>query len=150
MKRIFIYYSLTGNGDKVANELMTKGIDIRKVITKSKPPKTMFGSIMKGGFLAGINYKSKLVDFNNDISSYDEVIIGTPIWNSRFSCPINTVLSKLDLSNKKLTFILYSASGKDNKAMIKINKLYPEAKIINLCEPNKHEEEMKEIINNEL
>ena len=32
MKRIFIYYSHSGNGDKIANYLMTKGIDIRKVM----------------------------------------------------------------------------------------------------------------------
>ena len=134
MKRIFIYYSLTGNGDKVANILMSKGIDIRKILTTFKMT-SKFGTIMKGGFLAGINHKTKLVDFNEDINAYDEIIIGSPIWNNRFSCPINTVLSKLDFSNKKLTFILYSASGKDNKAMEKIKKLYPNANIINIKEP---------------
>ncbi len=134
MKRIFIYYSLTGNGDKVANILMSKGIDIRKVLSTFKM-NSKFGMIMKGGFLAGINHKSKLIDFNDDINSYDEIIIGSPIWNNRFSCPINTVLSKLDLSNKKITFILYSASGKDNKAMEKIKKLYPDSTIINIKEP---------------
>ena len=105
---------------------------------------------MKGGFLATINHKSKLLDFNNDVSSYDEIIIGSPIWNSRLSCPINTVLSKIDLNNKKLTFILYSASGNDNKAMERIKELYKDAKIINLLEPNKNEELMKERIDNEL
>ena len=138
MNKIFIYYSHSGNGDKVANYLMTKGIDIRKVIAKDLP-KGKFGSIMTGGFLATINHKTKLIDFNSDINSYDHVIIGTPIWNSRLSCPINTVLSKLDLTNKKLTFILYSATGNDNKAMKKIKKLYPNANIINIKEPNKND-----------
>lgn len=150
MKKIFIYYSLTGNGDKVANHLMSKGIDIRKVLLKKPFPTSKFGSIMKGGFLATINHKSKLLDFNSDISSYDEIIIGSPIWNSRLSCPINTVLSKIDSDNKKLTFILYSASGKDNKAMERIKELYKDAKIINLLEPNQNEEVMKERIDNEL
>ena len=145
MKRIFIYYSLTGNGDKVANILMSKGIDIRKVIPVKSLPNSKVGSIFKGGFLAGINHKEKLLDFNEDISSYEHVIIGTPIWNSRFSCPINTVLSKLDLSNKKLTFILYSASGKDNKAMKKINKIYPDANIINLKVPINDELELDNV-----
>jgi len=118
---------------------MQKGIDIRKVLLEKDMPKSRAGSILKGGFLASINYKSKLKDFNDNIDSYDEVIIGSPIWNSRLSSPINTVLSKLDLSNKKVTFILYSASGKDNKAMNKINKIYPNANIINLCEPSKND-----------
>ena len=137
--KIFIYYSLSGNGDKIANYLMQKGIDTRKVLLEKDMPKSRAGSILKGGFLASINYKSKLKDFNDNIDSYDEVIIGSPIWNSRLSSPINTVLSKLDLSNKKVTFILYSASGKDNKAMNKINKIYPNANIINLCEPSKND-----------
>ena len=137
--KIFIYYSLSGNGDKIANDLMQKGIDIRKVLLEKDMPKSKAGSLLKGGFLASINYKSKLKDFNDNIDSYDEVIIGSPIWNSRLSSPINTVLSKLDLTNKKVTFILYSASGKDNKAMEKIKKLYPEANIINLCEPLKND-----------
>ena len=34
MNKIFIYYSLSGNGDSVANYLMNKGIDIRKVLLK--------------------------------------------------------------------------------------------------------------------
>ncbi len=137
--KIFIYYSLSGNGDKIANDLMQKGIDIRKVLLEKDMPKSKAGSLLKGGFLASINYKSKLKDFNDNIDSYDEVIIGSPIWNSRLSSPINTVLSKLDLTNKKVTFILYSASGKDNKAMEKIKKLYPEANVINLCEPLKND-----------
>jgi len=147
MKRIFIYFSLSGSGDVVANYLRNKGIDIRKVIPKSKKAKSNFGNIMKGGFLATINHKSKLIDFNDNISDYDEVIIGSPIWNSRLSCPINTVLSKINLETKKLTFILYSASGKDNKAMKKLNKLYPFATIINLLEPKDHIKEMEEMLN---
>ena len=147
MKKIFIYYSLNGSGDKVADYLRNKGIDIRKVITKDKMGKSTFSMIMKGGFLASINHKSKLIDFNDNVIDYDEIIIGTPIWNSRISCPINTVLSKLYLKNKNLTFILYSASGKKNKAMKKINKLYPEARIINLLEPKDNLEEMEEMLN---
>lgn len=137
--KIFIYYSLSGNGDKIANILMQKGIDIRKVLLEKEMPKSKSGSILKGGFLASINYKMKLKDFNNDINSFDEVIIGSPIWNSRLACPINTVLSELDLTNKKVTFILYSGSGKDNKAMDKIKKNYPHADIINLQEPLKYD-----------
>lgn len=31
MKKLFIYYSLTGNGDEVAKTLKEKGYEIRKV-----------------------------------------------------------------------------------------------------------------------
>ena len=144
MKKIFIYYSLTSNGDTIANILKENNIEIRKVNTIKKMPKSFVGQILKGGFLASINYKSKLVNFNNDIKDYDEIIIGSPIWNGRLSCPINTVLSKLSLNNKKLIFLLYSGSGTSPKAIEKIKKLYPEAEIINIKEPNKNIDLLKE------
>ena len=145
MKRIFIYYSLNGSGDVVADCLKEQKVDIRKVEPQKRLPKSIIGQIFAGGFLATINHKSKLVDFNSDISKYDEIIIGSPIWNARFSTPINTVLDELDLHDKKVTFILYSASGTSPKATEKINKLYPNATIIDLKEPKDNEQELNKV-----
>ena len=75
MKKIFIYYSLTGNGDFIASKLEKNDVDIRKIKSKDKMPKSFFFKILIGGFLASINHKSKLIDFDNDIKSYDEIII---------------------------------------------------------------------------
>jgi len=142
--KLFIYYSFTGNGDYVAEYLKNKGIDIRKIIVKDELPKSKFLCMMTGGFKATVGYKEKLIDFNDNIDDYDEIIIGSPIWNSRISSPINAILKKLSLNNKKLAFILYSASGKENKAMKKLNKEY-KCKIFNLKEPKKNKEELNKI-----
>ena len=146
MKKIFIYYSLSGNGDLVAEYLSKKDIDIRKVNTSETLSKNMVLRIITGGFKAMINYKDKLVGFDNDIASYNEIIIGSPIWNSRLSSPINSVLDKINLSNKKITFILYSGSGKTIKAHELINKKF-KAKIIDLKEPLRNKEELKKLNN---
>lgn len=61
------------------------------------------------------------------------------------SSPINTVLKKLNLKDKKLSFILYSGSGKAPKAIEIINKKYTNVKIIELKEPKKNKEELKKI-----
>ena len=124
MNKIFIYYSLNSNGDLVAKYFRDNNIEVRKIETKKKMPKSFAMQIFKLGFLAGINYKSKLKDFDNDISKYDEVIIGSPIWFDRLSCPINSLLDKLDLKGKKVTFILYSGGGETIKASEEINKLF--------------------------
>ena len=92
-------------------------------------------SILQGGSLASINYKSKLVAFDNNINKYKEIIIGSPIWNGRLSCPINSVLNKLEIKDKKITFILYSGSGKSPKATDKLKKIYPKCNIIDIKEP---------------
>ena len=94
MKKLFIYFSLTGNGDIVAETFKSKGYDIRKVISKIKYPKSKFLRIMYGGYRVCFNKKDKLVDFNSNISNYDEVVIGSPIWMDSICAPINSVLDK--------------------------------------------------------
>lgn len=145
MKKIFIYFSLTGNGDYVANYYKEKGYEIRKVITKSKYPKKMFPLMMIGGFKAATKHKDKLVDFDNNIDDYDEIVIGSPIWFDRLSCPTNTVLSKLNLSNKSVTFVLYSGSGTSGVATKLIEEKYKGAKIINLKEPKNNIKEVDKL-----
>ena len=145
MKKLFIYYSLSGNGDFLAEQLKKQGYEIRKVIEKKKAPKVFFFRILSGGFRAGMNAKGKLVDYNNDISEFDEVVVGSPIWNGRFTPAINSVLAETDFKDKKLTFLFYSGSGDQPKAAKKVKKLFPEANIIILKEPKSHEGELGKI-----
>ncbi len=99
---------------------------------------------MVGGYKATFNKKDKLVDFDADITKYDKIVIGSPIWNDRLSAAINEVTSILDLKNKDVSFVLYSASGKGSKAKEKIKKLYGVDAII-LKEPKKHSEELDKL-----
>ncbi len=145
MKRLFIYYSHSGNGDIVADYLKEKGFDIRKVVPKKDIPKGFALGIFVGGFKASINYHDKLVNFDYDISDYDEIYIGSPIWNARLSSPINTIIKKMDFGDRQLTFIFYSGSGTSPKATEKVNKLFKNAKIIDIKEPIKNKDELKKI-----
>lgn len=145
MSKLFIYYSLTSNGDEVAKYLESRGFIVRKVIEKKKMPKRFFWMILAGGFRAGMNQKGKLIDYDSDVSSFDEVVIGSPIWNARFTPAINSVLLQTNLKDKKLTFVLYSGSGQGPKAEARIKKEYPNAKIIFLKEPKKFPSEFEKI-----
>lgn len=144
MKKIFIYYSMYGNGDLISDIYKEKGYDIRKVISKVNYPKKMFPLMMIGGFKALLKIKDKLVDFDNNIDNYDEIVIGTPIWFDRVSAPINSVLKVLNLTNKKVSFILWSASGNATKAVERISKEY-NTNITILKEPKKNKDELKKI-----
>ena len=132
----------------VADYLKKNNVTIRKIKPIKPLPKNMFFRIIVGGYLAGKDYQDELVDFDSDISQYKKIIIGSPIWRDRLSTPINTVLSKLDLRDKELIFILYSGSGYAAKATEKINKLYPKAKIIHLKEPLKYQEVLVDKLKN--
>lgn len=145
MKKLLIYYSFSGNGDTIAETLRAQGCDVRKVIPKKKPPKAFFFQILAGGFGAGIGRKEPLSDYDADVSGYDEIVIGSPIWNGRMSCPINTVLAETKLDGKKLSFVLYSGSGEAPKAEAKLRAQFPAAAILHLKEPKEHPEELKKL-----
>lgn len=145
MSKLFIYYSFSGNGDVVAETLKEKGFEIRKVVSKLKLRKNMFLQMMKGGFLASIGAKPKLINFNNNVDGYEEIYIGAPIWNGRFACPVNTILRDTNLKDKKLAFVLYSGSGTAKHADKKISKLYPNARIIHLQQPKDKEGEVNKL-----
>ena len=101
--------------------------------------------MMVGGFRAIIHSKGKLVDYNNDISNYEEIVVGGPIWNARLNPTTNSILKETDFTNKKLTFVLYSGSGTGKKAEKKIKKIFPKANIIFLKEPKKYNEELEKL-----
>ena len=138
MRKLFIYYSLSGNGDAVADNLKDKGFDICKVEPSKQPPKKFFFRILMYGFNAGRQYCEPLKPYSCDLDAYDEIVIGSPVWNGRLSCPINTVLSEKDLKNKKVTFLLYSGSGEAQKAERQIRAAVPDAAIVHLKEPKKN------------
>ena len=147
MSKLFVYYSLTGNGDVVAKKFKEKGYEIRKVTEKHKPSKKFFFMVLGGGFRAGLGLKGKLIDYDNDVSKFDSVVIGSPIWNGRFPPAINSVLAQTDFANKKLTFVFCSGSGEGKKAKQKVEKLFPEALIVFLKEPKKNEKELEKLGN---
>ena len=113
----------TDSTHKKANANKNKFNDeIKKVKIRKKYPNNKFLMILLGGYKATFNKKDKLLDFNKSIIDYDKIVIGSPIWNDRISAPINSVLSLLDLKDKDLSFIFYSASGKGDHAIEKVKK----------------------------
>ena len=149
MHKLFLYSSFTGNGDFVSKEFEKSGFELRKAVEKKKFPKSFFWSVMSGGFRAGLGLKGKLVNYNKDVSSFDKIVIGSPIWNGRFPPVMNAVLKETNFEGKELTFVFYSGSGEGKKAEARVKKEFPSAKIIFLKDPKKHSEEvlkLKEIL----
>lgn len=145
MKKLFLYFSLTGNGDLVAERMKEKGFEIRKVEMKKPLPKSFFLCMMSGGFQAGIGAKAKLKEYDHDVNGFDEIVIGSPIWNGRFCSPLNRLLDDIDFKGIKITFVFTAGSGEGKHALKKANKLFPEAECIFLKEPKKYPEELSKV-----
>ena len=145
MKKLFLYSSFTGSGDSVSKEFEKAGFELRKAVEKKKFPKSFFWSVMSGGFRAGLGLKGKLVNYDNDVSGYDKIVIGSPIWNGKFPPVMNAVLKETNFEGKDLTFVFYSGSGEGKKAEERVKKEFPSAKIVFLKEPKKYNDELKKI-----
>ncbi len=141
--KYYIYFSETGNGDKVAEFLQEKEYNIIKVEMKKKLAKTFFFKMLQGGFLASIHAKSKINDLDLHLNMDDDVVIGSPIWNARLASPINTILNKYEFVRP--SFVLYSGSGTAKSALKYLNKNYANSKVIILKEPKKYEEELDKL-----
>ena len=145
MKTLFIYYSFTGSGDLVAERMREKGAEVRKVQTKKAMPNSFFWSVMTGGFLASIGHKMPLIDYDKSLDGVDRVIIGSPVWNGRLSCPVNTLLSELKLNGVPVDFVLCSGGGTAPKAEQFLAKEYPASSVLVLKEPKKYPEELDKL-----
>ncbi len=119
-KVLVVYYSQTSNTKAVAKEIARKlGADIAEVVPV-KP--------YDGDFQATIERCKK--ESNNgiipeirplkvDVSKYDVIFLGYPIWFGTFAPPIEAFLNKVDLSGKKVVpFCTFGSGGLESSVMI--------------------------------
>ena len=123
MKKCFVYYSATGNGDFLAELLKEAGYEPVKVETVKPMGKVGFFKILHYGGQAMLNKKAKIKDLNLELKDEDLVVIGSPIWNDRLSTPINAVLANYSFNKETTVFILYPAGERTSKSLEQIKKL---------------------------
>ncbi|MFA6624856.1 MAG: hypothetical protein WCS80_03735 [Bacilli bacterium] len=114
MSKIFVYYSETGNGDAVASLFKENGYEILKLKPEKPLPKMMFFKMMDGGFQALRNKPTFALPYSFKKEDYDSIVIGTPIWNGRFTPLINTFIFENKLTSFSL--VVYSGGGEASKA----------------------------------
>ena len=123
-KRIaVIYYSGMGNTKNVAQNLHSVvGGDIKEIELIEKYPKNIFKMSnlvrkqLKSGYLPEIE--------NIDISNYDVIFIGSPIWNFSVSQPLKSFLKNNNFENKILIpFFTCSGGANKNKVMNELKDL---------------------------
>ena len=119
-KPLVVYWtwSDTHNTKVVAEMLQQKtGADI-KLIEMVTPYPNDFGSVMQLGQRDLAQPKAPAIkDMDLDLSKYDPIYVGTPIWFSTFAPPVRTFLQSYDLKDK--TVALFCTHGQGNPATFK-------------------------------
>lgn len=113
MKTLIVYYSKNGTTRKLAEEIREKtGSDIEELVSLKKY------SGITGFIIAGKEGLQRIPGdikpTNANVSDYDLVVIGTPVWGGNVSSPTRRYLMGNSGKIKKVAF--FCTMGGDNSA----------------------------------
>ena len=130
-KTLVLYYSLTNNTKQVAEEIASlMGADIER-IEAVEPYDTAFQPTIERcmkereqGVLPQIK------PLNADLSQYEVIFIGYPVWFGTYAPPVVTFLSNSDLSGKKIVPFCTFGSGGLESSVRDLEAAQPNAEIL--------------------
>ena len=130
-KKIIVYFSYTGNTKKIAEKIQKKlGCDIIE-IKPEKPYSTDYQTVVDEEQNNESTKKTPDIQkMNIDLSKYDEIIIGSPVWWYTIAPVIRTFLKQNDLSGKIIKPYATNA-GWLGRTFKEIEQLCPNSKVEN-------------------
>ena len=129
MKRLVVFYSLSGNTKEAAEKIAGGlGADILQIETVKPMPKGFLTQMLVGGGQVMMNHIPELKPIDKDINEYDEFILGSPIWNSKGVPAINAFLQDKAAAQKVTSLFFLSGGGEVEKGLDAITKLLPNLK----------------------
>lgn len=115
MKIIVVFYSRTGTTRKAGLEIAKSlGCDSEEIVDTANR-KGILG-YLKSGMDSTRKRLTKLRPMQNDVSRYDLVVIGTPIWAWNISSPVRTFITENKGRIKKVAFFCTMGSSGAEKA----------------------------------
>jgi flavodoxin len=130
MKAFVVYYSRTGFTAKVASEIAAKlSCEVEEVVDM-KNRSGLVGYLMAGR--DAMSGRLTEIKPTRDPSSYDIVVIGTPIWGFTVSSPVRTYLKLNKGKFKSVAFFCTMGGSGDSgafKAMEDACGIKPKAKL---------------------
>jgi flavodoxin len=140
MKRLVVYYSLSGNTEEAAQKVADRlGADLQKLDTVKAMPKNFAAQILVGGGQVVMHHVPKLKPFDKDPSQYDEIILGSPIWNNQGVPAINAFLADESAAAKVTSLFFLSGGGDTQKGLSAIVPKLPNLKHTVSLLDRKHE-----------
>ena len=130
-KTLVLYYSLTGNTQAVAEEIANRlGADIEGIACVN-PYDTNFEACIQRCMQE--REQGALPDIqpvNADLSQYDIIFIGYPVWFGTYAPPVITFLNNADLSGKKIVPFCTFGSGGLESSIADLKAAEPDAEIL--------------------
>ena len=129
-KQLVLYYSQTGATEKVAQELQTiLGAGMEAIELENPYTGTYAETIERVGKERQSGNLPKLKPLKADLSKYDEVFLGYPIWFGTYALPIASLVKECDFEGKKIVPFCTFGSGGLEPAIQDLKKALPKAEI---------------------
>jgi flavodoxin len=129
-KILVLYYSLSGKTEKVAQQIHARlGGEIFKIERKLPYPSNFdqCTTEAKNELDSGLKPELK-ADF--DVTPYQIVYIGSPVWWNRLAPPEMTFLSKHSFAGKKIFFFGTHGGGGIGRCLTDVKSLCPDANVL--------------------
>ena len=126
MRTLIVYYSMEGNTDYMANRIAGKAdADLLRIEPVKAYHDKGFLKFVWGGKSAVMGEKPELKPYDADLSAYDRVIFGSPVWAANITPPLRTFIedNKEALDGKKFAAFVCEAGSGGEKALEKLGGL---------------------------
>ncbi len=113
MNAIVVYYSQTGNTEKVAKEIAStldeNGIDVKTVSIERSRERSYEQNVED----AKEEEKAEIERIKKDLSDFDILFIGTPVWCGKPATPVNAYMDQCEEldGTKIVSFVTHGGGG---------------------------------------
>ncbi len=129
-KQLVLYYSQTGSTKTVAEEIQKLLDTDIEVIELENPYKGTYDETLQRVKLERESGNlPKLKPLKADLSKYEVIYLGYPIWFGTYALPIASLVKDHDFEGKKIVPFCTFGSGDMESAMEDLKKALPKAKI---------------------
>lgn len=128
-KTLIAYYSYSGNTKAVAEMIKElTGGDMFEIEPQNTYPANYNDAVNQAQKEKEAKFKPLLVN-NGNVSEYDTIYLGTPVWWYTFASPVRTFLAENDFSGKTIIPFCTHGGGGASETYNDIQKLCPKATV---------------------
>ena len=130
-KALVLYYSQTGTTEAVAKAIQAQtGADIEAIVPVESYGEDYGATIARGQKELREQNWPEIQPIQADLSKYEVIFLGYPIWFGTYANPIATVLDQVDFTGKKVIPFCTFGSGGLEESVAAIRQKLPEAEVL--------------------
>ena len=130
-KVLVLYYSQTSNTKAVAEEIATRlGADIEEIVATTPYDGDFQATIARCMQEREQGVKPEIQPLKSDVTKYDVVFIGFPVWFGTYAPPVAALLESVDLAGKKVVPFCTFGSGGLETSTKDLAALQPKAELL--------------------